>query len=68
MKEGEYTFTGTGNVYSGKFDDDGVMNDEEATITFASGNVYEGPVVDGSMSGVGKLTWAEECYYNEEIA
>ena len=62
MKEGDYTFTGTGNVYSGKFDDDGVMNDEEATITFASGNVYEGPVVDGLMSGVGKLTWAEEYY------
>ena len=60
MKEGEYTFTGSGNVYKGKFDDDGVMNDEEATITFAtSGNIYEGPVVDGLMSGEGKLTWAE---------
>ena len=53
------------------------MNDENATITFVSEDVfygprvYEGPVVDGLMSTIdeeadppktGKLTWPPEPY------
>ena len=49
MKKGEYTYA-SGNVYSGKFDENGAMNDEEATITFGeTGNVYEGEVKEGTM-------------------
>ena len=45
--EGEYTFA-SGNVYTGKFDETGVMNDDEASLVFAeSGNEYKGPIKGG---------------------
>ena len=52
---GKYTFL-NGNVYTGKFDERGIMTDEAATIDFEEGK-YEGPVENGKMEGEGKLTW-----------
>ena len=53
--DGKYTFS-NGNVYTGKFDERGLMTDEEATIDFKEGT-YKGPVENGQMEGEGKLTW-----------